>query len=194
MVEIERIEEWKGQDVVDPDGEKIGKLEDVLFEVGSREPIFGCVKTGLFGRHLSLVPLEGATLSRDHLRVLHSKDRVKDGPRMEGEGALAREEELALSRHYDLESGGDRGDGPRYESGSARAQREARTRQAEGRAAELDQLAERRGSEAGESERRAEEAREEAQRVEEERDQARQRATEARKDAGGGPGSSGVGR
>jgi sporulation protein YlmC with PRC-barrel domain len=42
-MEIEQIEEWQGQDVVDCDGEKIGKLEDVYFEAGSREAVFGSV-------------------------------------------------------------------------------------------------------------------------------------------------------
>ena len=82
MVEIEQIEEWKGQDVVDRDGEKIGKLEDVYFEAGSRDAVFGCVKSGMFGRRHLLVPLAGASVSRElnrHLRVSVEAryDRVK---------------------------------------------------------------------------------------------------------------------
>lgn len=188
-MEIEGIEEWKGQDVVDSDGEKIGKLEDVFFEVGSPEPAFGCVKTGLLARHLSLVPLEGAAFSRDHVRVAHSKAQVKDGPQIEGGGALGEEQEREVLRHYDLEPRGDRGDARRYESGEARAEREDRTREAEGRAAELEELAERRVGEADESERGAEEAREEARRVEAERDQARERARRAREEGGEDAGS-----
>lgn len=184
-MEVEHIEEWKGQDVVDSDGAKIGKLEDVLFERGSRDPVFGCVKTGLFGRHLTLVPLAGASLSRDHVRVAHDKDQVKDGPRLEDDGTLSTEGVSALSEHYGIEPAGEHGQGPLYETGGARAERLAAAEEAEARAAELEQLAERRASEAGDSERQAEEARKEAQRAEEERDRAQADAAQARSDAPG---------
>jgi hypothetical protein len=45
------------QVLVDRDGEKIGKLEDVYVDVETDEPMFGTVKEGLIGRHLTFVPL-----------------------------------------------------------------------------------------------------------------------------------------
>jgi uncharacterized protein YrrD len=102
-MEIEQIEEWKGQDVVDCDGEKIGKLEDVYFEADSRTAVFGCVKIGMLGRRHLLVPLEGASLSRDHLRVAYHRDQVKDGPQAESGATLESGTEQELARHYELD-------------------------------------------------------------------------------------------
>ncbi|MGI8593907.1 MAG: PRC-barrel domain-containing protein, partial [Solirubrobacteraceae bacterium] len=143
-MEIEQIEEWKGQNVVDRDGEKIGRLEDVYFEAGSPEPVLGCVKTGMLGRRHILVPLAGASLSRDHLRVAYQRDQVTGGPQAEPGATLEAGQEQELARHYDIDlkvtaAGAE----SRYESGSARAEREARAREARERAEELEGLAER---------------------------------------------------
>ena len=50
------IGEWHGKTLVDRDGERIGKLEDVYVDVETNEPMFGTVKEGLIGRHLTFVP------------------------------------------------------------------------------------------------------------------------------------------
>ena len=52
------MEEWIGQDVVDPAGEKVGKLEDLYYPNGSSEPVAASVKHGTLGKTLTLVPLE----------------------------------------------------------------------------------------------------------------------------------------
>ena len=62
MAEHQNIAEWHGKDLVDRDGEKIGKLEDVYVDVETDEPMFGTVKEGSFGRHLTFVPLSGLTI------------------------------------------------------------------------------------------------------------------------------------
>jgi hypothetical protein len=184
MVEIEQIEEWKGQDVVDRDGEKIGKLEDVYFEAGSRDAVFGCVKSGMFGRRHLLVPLAGASVSRDHVRVAYSQEQVKDGPQTEPGATLEAAMEQELAHHYgialsDLPVGGD----PRYESASARAEREARAREATQRAEELEALADRKADEAREGALRADDTHREAQAAQDERDRALREADEARAEA-----------
>jgi hypothetical protein len=58
---IEDIKEWRGQDVIDSQGEKLGKLEDVYYDTESDAPAFGAIKSGLVGKHITLVPLAGAT-------------------------------------------------------------------------------------------------------------------------------------
>jgi PRC-barrel domain len=40
------IAEWQGKQLVDRDGEKIGKLEAVYVDVENDEPMFGTVKEG----------------------------------------------------------------------------------------------------------------------------------------------------
>ncbi|HEX8158365.1 MAG TPA: PRC-barrel domain-containing protein [Solirubrobacteraceae bacterium] len=183
-MEIEQIEEWKGQDVVDCDGEKIGKLEDVYFEAGSREPAFGCIKTGMLGRRHILVPLTGASVSRDYVRVAYQQDQVKDGPRVEPGATLESGTEQELAHHYQIELTPAPAVGePRYESASSRAEREARAREATQRAEQLEELAERKAAEARESETQADETRRQAQQAQDEHDRAAREAAEARAEA-----------
>ncbi|HWK25589.1 MAG TPA: PRC-barrel domain-containing protein [Solirubrobacter sp.] len=99
----QNIAEWRGKALVDRDGEKIGKLEDVYVDVETDEPMFGTVKEGLFGRHLTFVPLGGLTIGPDELQVTVSKDQVKDAPNIEREGdELSAADESVLYHHYEL--------------------------------------------------------------------------------------------
>jgi hypothetical protein len=185
-MEIEQIEEWTGQDVVDCDGEKIGKLEDVYFEANSRNAVFGCVKSGMLGRRHLLVPLAGASLSRDHVRVAYPNEQVKDGPQAESGATLEAATLHELARHYELDlpaspAGGE----PRYESASTRAEREERAREATQRAEELEALADSKEQEARAEELQADETRRRAHQAQDERDRAARAAAEARAEAEG---------
>jgi sporulation protein YlmC with PRC-barrel domain len=103
MVELDNIREWRGQDVVDPEGEKIGTLEDVYFDIDSTEPQFARVKTGMLGKRLTFVPLADAVAGRDRLQVAFDKDRVKDAPSIEPDGELSEQDEADLYRFYGLD-------------------------------------------------------------------------------------------
>ena len=73
--------EWQGKDLIDRDGERIGKLEDVYFDVSTDQPQFGLVKEGLIGgRHLTFVPLTQVTIGPDFLQAAVSKAQVKTRP------------------------------------------------------------------------------------------------------------------
>jgi sporulation protein YlmC with PRC-barrel domain len=183
-MEIEQIEEWAGQNVVDRDGEKIGKLEDVYFAAGTREVVFGSVKAGMLGRRHFLVPFADASVSRDQIRVAYSQDQIKEGPQTDPGATLESGMEQELARHYELDlttlpaaAGGG------YESASARAEREALAREATKRAEELEALADRKAAEAREAEQQADETHKEAQRAHDERDRAVREAAEARAEA-----------
>lgn len=182
-MDIEDIQGWAGTEVVDRDGEKIGKLEDVHFETVSGEARFGCVKTGFLGRSLKLVPLAGATLSREHVRVAYTREQVKDAPSAEAGAALEPAAETELARHYgmDLDSAGER----RYESGSVRTEREEREREANERADELERVAERKADEARQGEASAEEGQRRAREAEAERERALEQAAQARREGKG---------
>jgi hypothetical protein len=179
-MEIEQIEEWAGQDVVDRDGEKIGKLEDVYFEAGTRNALFGCVKAGMLGRRHFLVPIADATVARDHVRVTYDQDQIKAGPQIDPGTTLESAMEQELARHYalDLTAGVHQ-----YESASARAEREAAARAATERAEELEALADSKAAEAREAEASADETQREAQQAHDERDRAERAAAEARAEA-----------
>jgi len=93
---------WSDRDVVDRDGESIGRLEDVYLDDATREPEWLLVHTGLFGRHLTFVPVADARPDGEDVRVAFSKLLVKDAPRIEPGGSLTQEEEARLYRHYGL--------------------------------------------------------------------------------------------
>jgi hypothetical protein len=96
----QNIAQWYGTTLVDLDGEKIGKLEEVYVDVETDEPMFGTVKEGLIGRHLTFVPLGGIEIGPDNLRVRVSKEKVKEAPNIEPHGEeLSQDDESALY-HY----------------------------------------------------------------------------------------------
>jgi uncharacterized protein YrrD len=63
------VAEWHSKMLIDRDGEKIGKLQDVYVDVESDEPQFATVKEGFIRRHLTFVPLGGITVGPDDLQV-----------------------------------------------------------------------------------------------------------------------------
>ena len=138
-MEVERIGDWRGQDVVDSEGEKIGKLDDVYYDIDSREPVFAGVKSGVFGRALSFVPLADVRLTRDEVRVAYAKVAVKDSPDAGATpGELSDDDEAALFSYYGLgrpPAGETLGPGrARYQTEGAeagRAEAAAAARQAE---------------------------------------------------------------
>ena len=96
------VAEWHGKMLIDSNGEKIGKLEDVYVDVENDEPQFGTVKEGLFDRHLTFVPLAGIRVSPDGLQVTVSKDQVKSAPDLDVHGEeLSQADESALYHHFE---------------------------------------------------------------------------------------------
>ncbi len=95
--------QWYGRMLVDRDGEKIGKLQDVYVDVETDEPQFGTVKEGFFGRHLTFVPLGGTHVGPDDLRVTATKDQVRAAPDLEMHGEeLSQDDESALYHHFEM--------------------------------------------------------------------------------------------
>jgi uncharacterized protein YrrD len=103
MAPHQNIAEWHGKTLVDRDGQKIGKLQDVYVDVDTDEPMFGTVKEGLIGRHLTFVPLAGLTFGPDDLQMAVTREQVKSAPNIELRGdELSRADESALYHHYEL--------------------------------------------------------------------------------------------
>ena len=97
------IAEWRGSDLVDSFGERIGKLEEVYFDVETDEPQFGTVKEGFVARHLTFVPLTGITIGPDNLQVPVTKEQVKNAPNIALQGGeLSQADESTLYHHYRL--------------------------------------------------------------------------------------------
>lgn len=102
MVGVEGIADWIGREVVDRDGEKVGKLEDVYYDTADDEPTFVAVKSGALRRSHSVAPLQGATLARDYVRLAATKETVKDAPSEEAGGRLTGIDALAVLEHFGL--------------------------------------------------------------------------------------------
>jgi uncharacterized protein (TIGR02271 family) len=100
MATLQDIETWRGRTLVDRDGDKIGKIEDVYLDRSTGEPEWVAVKTGLFGSNVSFVPIRDASPDGDDLRVAYEKDQVKDAPNVDPDGELSPEEERRLYQHY----------------------------------------------------------------------------------------------
>ena len=96
------LADWRGKDILDRDGEKIGKLEDVYVDTETDVEEFGTVKEGLISKHLTFVPLHEVTASPDYLQVWVSKSLVKDAPNIDTDGELSPDEEEGVYRHYGL--------------------------------------------------------------------------------------------
>jgi sporulation protein YlmC with PRC-barrel domain len=103
VLEAEDLRDWRGSDVVDSEGSKIGTLEDVYFDTATDQPVFATVQVGMVGkRRLVFVPLAGATVAPKHVRVQADKSLVKDAPSIDVDGELAATDEPAIFEHYGL--------------------------------------------------------------------------------------------
>lgn len=95
--------EWHGKMILDRDGQKIGKLQDVYVDVETDEPQFATVKEGLIGRHLTFVPLGGLEIGPDNLQVVVTKEQVRSAPEIELHGEeLSQADESTLYHHFEL--------------------------------------------------------------------------------------------
>lgn len=91
-----------GGNVIGSDGSKIGSVGQIYVDDQTSEPTWVTVKTGLFGTHESFAPLDSATQDGDDIVVAHTKDKVKDAPRVAADGHLEPSEEDELYTYYGL--------------------------------------------------------------------------------------------
>ncbi len=96
-----------GVTVHDSDGGKIGKVTDVYLDNQTSKPEWAAVKTGMFGGHVSLVPLANASLDGEALKVPYDKDQVKNAPHQDPAQELSPQQEAEIFDHYGVAYGGD---------------------------------------------------------------------------------------
>jgi hypothetical protein len=103
LFEAANIREWRGHDVVDAEGHKIGELEAVYVDTVTDLPSFGTVEVGLPTRHrLVFVPLDRATVGPGYLKVGYARKLVRDAPSIGTDGELPAGDEEAIFAHYGL--------------------------------------------------------------------------------------------
>jgi uncharacterized protein YrrD len=97
------VSDWHGRALIDSDGEKIGKLQDVYVDVETDEPQFATVKEGFIGRHLTFVPLGGIQIGPGDLQVQVTKEQVRTAPDIEMHGEeLSQADESRLYHHFEM--------------------------------------------------------------------------------------------
>lgn len=178
MQNVEEIHEWRGQEVLDRDGEKVGKLDEVYYDAGG-DAVFASVKSGLMGRHNHLVSLAGAGVSRDHIRVVHALAEIKDVEVGEHDGLLDPDGVRRAAHVYGITLDPE----ARYESATVLHERRAEAAQASERADELERIAGQRAQEAEVSRGQAHDAGQNAAVADDEREEAQRAAAEARLEA-----------
>jgi hypothetical protein len=109
---LEDIDAVRDSPMVDKEGAKIGKIEDVFLDRQTSRPAWAAVKTGLFGRKHTLVPIQDAFLNpKGEVQVPFSKGQVKEAPNIEPGEELTPELERRMWEHYGMAGYGDwRGD------------------------------------------------------------------------------------
>jgi uncharacterized alkaline shock family protein YloU len=110
-------ERFKGYEVYDPQGEKIGTADDLFMNENDQPEYFG-VKTGLLGMlgmRSTLLPIEVCTVDEERrvIEVSESKDHIKDAPSFDGED-ITPEYENTVRSHFGLEGSQISTDRPSY--------------------------------------------------------------------------------
>jgi uncharacterized protein (TIGR02271 family) len=111
MTQMTEAYDWRGRDIIDADGDKVGTLEELFRDEDTQEPEWAVVRTGMFGTKLSFVPIQGAEPRGEDVQVLFSKAQIKDAPRIDdSDGQLSQEEEAQLYEHYGMNYSEQRSD------------------------------------------------------------------------------------
>ena len=92
--------DFRNRTLIDAQGEKIGKIDELYYDHEGGQPEWALVNTGLFGTKKTFVPIRGASPQGEDLQVPVSKDQVKDAPRVEADQELSEGEEQRLFEHY----------------------------------------------------------------------------------------------
>lgn len=82
---IERLGELRGSPVYDSAGEKIGKVDEIYYDMETRQPEWLGLGTGFFGNKRLLAPIAGAEERDGNLYLRYSKEQVKDSPAIESD-------------------------------------------------------------------------------------------------------------
>ena len=104
-------DEYEGYTVRDPNGEKIGKVDDLSLDENDQPKYIG-VKMGFFGTRSTLVPLDACTVdkSQGFIEVNQPKQTVKDAPNFDDDKEITPDYERQVREYYGLSAHeGERG-------------------------------------------------------------------------------------
>jgi hypothetical protein len=90
---------WPGRDVVGPDGERLGAVEQIFLDEATGVPEWVLVS---LGDDSAFVPLAGASVEETSIRVDQDRAHVEAAPRPEPAETLSVGDERRLYEHYGL--------------------------------------------------------------------------------------------
>ena len=92
---------WTGRDVLTPDGERLGAVELIFLDEATEAPEWVLVELG-DADGSALVPLAGASVEEESIRVEQDRERIVAAPRLEVEDTITVAECRRLYEHYGL--------------------------------------------------------------------------------------------
>jgi len=95
--------DWEGETVLDRDGERVGKIEEIFLVEETGRPEWALVKLGRIKGHATLVPLMQARPSGKGIAVDIDKAVISDAPEVEADAEPSEQQVDALYRHYGIE-------------------------------------------------------------------------------------------
>lgn len=102
MPEVEDLNQWLGEELVDPGGERIGKLTEIYYDRETDVPLFLGVQKGRLRHHLTFVPVAGTSVGKSYVATDRARSVVDAAPTTDGDGALDPDVERELFEYYDM--------------------------------------------------------------------------------------------
>jgi hypothetical protein len=99
--DFEDFSAWPGRDVVAPDGERLGAVELIFLDEATEVPEWVLVRLGEEDPP-AFVPLAGAKVEAQAIRVEQDRERVAAAPRLDVDKTLTIAEVRQLYDHYGL--------------------------------------------------------------------------------------------
>ncbi len=100
MPSATELQSWHERDVLDSNGEHVGKLDGVYNNDATGNAEFVLVREGILGNHLHFVPTAGAEMVGEDIKVGFDKHTVLDAPKIKVGEHLTEDEEHRLYDHY----------------------------------------------------------------------------------------------
>src|SRR5919199_1240134 len=99
-------EKYAGYEVHDPQGQKIGQVDDLFVDENDRPEYLG-VKMGFLGLRSTLIPWEIVKVDEGahSVEVLVDKDKAKDGPTFDDDREITPEYEEHVRSYYGVQGG-----------------------------------------------------------------------------------------
>jgi uncharacterized protein (TIGR02271 family) len=92
----------EGRTVYSSDGEKLGKVDDVLMDEAGT-PRYVQVKSGWFGMRRHTIPVTGFSSDRGNLITPYTKSQFESAPTFAEEDEIGDEDQRTIDRHYGVD-------------------------------------------------------------------------------------------